>query len=90
MLRRILFTTFLFGAATSAALAVVIPSEGRSMPQAMVESGKATVIEQFVGDASHAYRIEAAPWVSVVTTQASKQSMSVDGERAKQIGRAHV
>ena len=83
MLRQILFTTFLFGAATSAALAVVIPSEGRSMPQAMVESDKAAVIEQFVGDASHAYRIEALPWVPVVATQASKKSMSVDDERAK-------
>ena len=83
MLRRILFTTLLLGAATSAAFAVGIPSEGRSMPQAIVESSKAAVIEQFLGDASRGYRIDASPWTPVAASQASKRSLSVDGERAK-------
>ena len=58
MLRRIIFTTLILGAAATAALATTIPSEGRSLPEAVVESDKAVVIERFVSDADGAYRIE--------------------------------
>ena len=88
MLRRIIFTTLLLGAATSAAFAVDIPSSGRSMPQAMVESSKAAIVERFFGDALGAYRIEAAPWNPVLSAPASTKSLAIDNDRAKpmQIG----
>ncbi len=84
MLRRLFFTTLLFGAVTSAASAVDIPSEGRSMPQAIVESSKAAVVEQFLGNADSAYRIEASAWTRPLAA-ASQKSLSVDGERAKPV-----
>ena len=84
MLRRILLTTLLLCAVTAPALAVTIPSEGRSMPPAVVESSKAVVVERFVGDGEGAFRIDAAPW-SMPTLS---KSVTVDSERAKplQIG----
>lgn len=85
MLRRIFFTCLLFGAVNSAALAVDIPSEGRSMPQAIVEANKAAVAEQFLGVSDGAYRIEAAPWTRTVAAASSQKSLSVDGERAKPV-----
>ena len=81
MLRRTLLTFLLFSAATTVAFATAIPSEGRSMPQAVVESDKAVVVERFVGDSDRAYRIDAAPW----STPASLKSLAVDNEQAKPV-----
>ncbi len=81
MLRRILFATFALGSVTSPALAVVPSGEGRSMPQAVVESAKAATIERFVGDSAGAYRIDAAPWNSPTL----RKSLAVDNERAKPV-----
>ena len=88
MLRRILFTGLLLSTITTVAFAVTIPSEGRSMPQAMVESDKAAVTERFVGDADGAYRIDAAEWTPAAVAVSSQKSMPVDSERLKpaQIG----
>ena len=84
MLRRFLFTTLLFGAVTSAASAVDIPSEGRSMPQAIVDSSKAAVVEQFLGNADSAYRIEASAWTRPLAA-VSQKSLSIDVDRAKPV-----
>jgi len=81
MLRRILLTTLLFGAVITPALAVTLPSEGRSMPQAVVESDKAVVIERFVSDSDGAYRIDAAAW----SAPTSRKSLAADSERAKPV-----
>ena len=83
MLRRFLFTSLLLGTVASAAFAADIPSEGRSMPQAIVESKKAAVVEQFVGSADGAYRIEASAWTRPIAAGSAQKSLSVDGERAK-------
>ena len=79
MLRRIIFTTLILGAAATAALATTIPSEGRSLPEAVVESDKAVVIERFVSDADGAYRIEASPF----TAATAQKAASIGSERAK-------
>ncbi len=81
MFRHILLTSFLFCAATTQALAVALPSEGRSMPQAVVESDKAVFVERFVGDADGAYRIDAAPW----TMPNAPKAAAVDDDRAKPV-----
>ena len=85
MLRRAFFTTLLFSAATAAAFAVDLPSEGRSMPQAMVESDKAVLVERFVGDADGAYRIIAAAWMAPASAPSSLKSSALDNERAKPV-----
>lgn len=85
MLRPIFLTALLFGAIASAAFAGDIPSEGRSMPPAIVESSKAVLTEQFLGNADGAYRIEAAAWVRPVAAASSQKSLSVAGERAKPV-----
>ncbi len=81
MLRLILLSTLLFCAATTPALAAAVPSEGRSMPQAVVESVKAVAVERFMGDSDGAYRIDAASW-SMPTIQ---KTMAIDNERAKPV-----
>ena len=85
MLRRIFFTTLLLNTMTSAALAMDIASEGRSMPQALVESNKAAVVEQFLGSAEGAYRIDASAWTRPVATASTQKSLSLDAERAKPV-----
>lgn len=85
MLRRVFFTTLLFSTAAAAAFAVDLPSEGRSMPQAMVESDKAVVIERFVGNADGAYRIIAAPWTTPAPSPSSLKSSALESERAKPV-----
>ena len=83
MLRRIFFTTLLlFGNVASSAFAVDIASEERSMPQAIVESNKAAVVERFLGNPDGAYHIEASAWTRP-DAASSQKSLSVDGERAK-------
>ncbi|MEO7255894.1 MAG: hypothetical protein ABIZ64_16845, partial [Casimicrobium sp.] len=81
MLRPILLSTLLLCAATMPALAAAVPSEGRSMPQAVVESVKAVAVERFMGDSDGAYRIDAASW-SMPTIQ---KTMAIDNERAKPV-----
>ena len=87
MLRLTMFTGLLTGIATSAAFAITIPSEGRSMPQGIVEGDKAVAVERFIGDSASSYRIDAAPWTA--PTAASKQkAQATEVERSKptQIG----
>ena len=69
---------------SNAAFAKGIPSAGRSMPQALVESAKATVVERFLGDAGVAYRIDAAPWEPSATASTAK-SAPMDAERSKPV-----
>ena len=85
MLRRSFFTTLLCGAVTSAVFAVDISSEGRSMPQAMVESSKSAVVERFLGNGNDAYRIDAVAWTRPEAAASSQKSLSAEGERAKPV-----
>ena len=84
MLRHIFLIALTLGAANTGALAVDIPSEGRSMPQAIVESNKGAVVEQFLGNADGAYRIEASAFTRP-TAASSVKSLSIDGERSKPV-----
>lgn len=67
--------------------ALAIPSFERSMPQAVVESTKAAVIERFIGGAEAAYRIDLAPWTGPEAASVAK-SVSLESRQLKptQIG----
>ena len=73
-----------FSTSNAAAFAEGIPSAGRSMPQALVESAKATVVERFLADTGVAYRIDAAAWQPSATASTAK-SAPMDAERSKPV-----
>ena len=85
MIRRLLIPCLLFSIASSAAIAIAIPSDGRSMPPAVVEIDKAAVVERFVSDAGGAYRVEAAPWLPATAAASSQKSAAVGNDRAKPV-----
>ena len=85
MIRRLLFSCLLLAIASSAAIAVAIPSEPRSMPPAVVEADKAAVVERFVGDSEGAYRIEAEPWMPAAATVSAPKSAAAGTDHAKPV-----
>ena len=87
MLRRIFFTTLALTMASSAVFAMDGTSAPRSMPPAVVESSKAAVIEQFLGNAEAGYRIEASAWAPPAASVGTQKSLvpSRDAERAKPV-----
>ncbi len=71
-----------------AAFAEGIPSAGHSMPQALVESAKAAVVERFLGEIGVPYRIDAAPWDSSAVASTAKLA-AMDTERPKPVQIGH-
>lgn len=84
--RMMLTATLALGSSVMAFAA--IPDEGRSAPQAIVQSAKAAPVERFQSTAGMAYRIDAAAWSrdAVAQQKAAQRDTETDKRKPFQVG----
>lgn len=82
MFQRMMLTATLALSGVAMAFAA-IPDEGRSAPQAVVQSGKAAPVERFQGTARMAYRIDAASWNRDAAVQQKTAQRNAETDKRK-------